>query len=54
LASHAKVVARNFGQRVALIEKTVTLQQENTIKVRLAGAPGGRITIVIDSANWTP
>lgn len=44
----------DFGNHVALIERAVTLQDENELKVRLAGEPGGRIAIVIESANWTP
>jgi hypothetical protein len=44
----------DFGNQVAVIQRTVTLQAENEIKVRLAGAPGGRITIVIDATNWVP
>lgn len=48
------VSPQHFGHNVALIERNVTLQAENELKVRLAGAPGGRIVIVIDAANWTP
>lgn len=44
----------DFGNQVAVIERTVSLQADNELKVRLAGAPGGRITIVIDAASWMP
>jgi hypothetical protein len=44
----------DFGAQVALIEKTVALQPSNELSVRLAGTPGGRITIVIEAANWVP
>jgi len=48
------VSPNHFGNHIQLIERTVTLQQENELKVRLAGSPGGRIVIVIDAANWAP
>lgn len=48
------VSPNNFGNNVAVIERTVTLQAENELKVRLAGSPGGRIVILINAANWTP
>lgn len=48
------VSPNHFGNHVALIERTVTLQSENELKVRLAGSPDGRIVILIDAANWTP
>jgi hypothetical protein len=44
----------DFGSTVATIDRPVTLAADNELKVRLAGAPGGRITIVIDAASWTP
>ncbi|MGH8245678.1 MAG: hypothetical protein ACREUU_04525 [Gammaproteobacteria bacterium] len=44
----------DFGNQVVVIERTVNLQTENELKVRLAGTPGGHITIVIDAASWTP
>jgi hypothetical protein len=44
----------DFGNQVAVIERTVNLQADNELNVRLAGAPGGRVTIVIDPASWTP
>ncbi len=44
----------DFGNHVAVSQRTVTLQAENELKVRLAGAPGGRITVVIDAANRVP
>lgn len=48
------VSPQHFGNNVAVIERTVTLQAENELKVRLGGAPGGRIVVVIDAASWTP
>lgn len=44
----------DFGNQVAVIERTVSVLAENELQVRLAGAPGGRITIVIDAASWMP
>ncbi len=44
----------DFGSDVSSIQRTVTPQPKNELKVRLAGSPGGRITIVIDAASWTP
>jgi hypothetical protein len=50
-----EIVSPNaFGSQVAVIERVVTLQSENTLKVRLAGTPGGRISVVIDAASWAP
>jgi hypothetical protein len=43
----------DFGNHVSLIERSVSLEAENELEVRLAGAPGGRITVVIDAASWT-
>jgi hypothetical protein len=48
------VSPNHFGNHVAMIERTVVMQAENELMVRLAGSPGGRITIVIDAASWTP
>lgn len=48
------VSPQHFGHNVPLIERTITLQADNELRVRLGGAPGGRIVIVIDAANWTP
>jgi hypothetical protein len=48
------VSPQHFGNDVALIERNVTLQAENELKVRLGGAPGGRVVVVIDAASWTP
>lgn len=44
----------DFGNQVSTIVRTVTLQATSELSVRLAGAPGGRITIVIESGSWTP
>jgi hypothetical protein len=44
----------DFGNQVALIERVVTLQSESTLQVRLAGSPGGRISVVIDATSWAP
>jgi hypothetical protein len=44
---------RDFGMPAPMIERTVNLQAENELRVQLAGAPGGHITIVIDAASWT-
>lgn len=38
---------------VSLVERTVTAQEENELKVRFDGAGAARITIVIDAATWT-
>lgn len=48
------VSPNNFGNQVRLIERTVTMQTENQLQVRLAGSPGGRIVIVVDASSWTP
>jgi hypothetical protein len=44
----------DFGNQVSVIERSVALQAENEIQVRLAGRPGGRISIVVDPASWAP
>jgi hypothetical protein len=50
-----EVVAPNdFGNQVAPIDRVVTLQSENTLKVRLGGNPGGKISVVIDATSWAP
>ena len=48
-----EVVRENeFNQRVGMVEKTVTLQSENTLDIRLASGPGGFITVnIFCSAN---
>ncbi len=49
------VSPNHFGNNVAVIQRTVTLPQaENELKVRLGGAPGGRIVVTIDPTSWTP
>lgn len=48
------VSPNHFGNHVAVIERTVTMQGQNELKVRLAGSPGGRIAVVIDAGSWTP
>jgi hypothetical protein len=42
----------DFGNQVAAIERSLTLQPTNELSVRLAGTPGGRITILIEAASW--
>lgn len=44
----------DFGNQVSTIVRTVALQASNELTVRLGGSPGGRITIVIEPASWTP
>src|SRR3990172_1289685 len=48
-----EVVRENeFNQRVGMVEKTITLQSENTLDIRLASGPGGFITVnILCSAN---
>lgn len=48
------VSPNDFGKRDPAIERVVNLQADNELKVELAGAPGGQITIVIDAASWAP
>jgi hypothetical protein len=43
------VQPRDFDQRVTLIERPITLRPVNTLAVRLAGQPGGAVTISIVS-----
>jgi hypothetical protein len=45
---------RHFGRNVTAIDRTVQLEAENRLEVRLAGPPGGRIAVLIDAARWTP
>ena len=41
----------DFGQNVAVIDRTVTLQASNTLEIRLTSAPGSFITIsVLDTS----
>ena len=47
------VSPNHFGNQIAVIERTVTVQTENELKVRLAGSPGGRSVTLIDAASWT-
>jgi hypothetical protein len=42
----------DFGNNVATIERTVVLQSMNELQVRLAGAPSGRITVLIKASAW--
>src|SRR3990170_1539247 len=37
----------DFGQNVALIERSLSLSPNNTLEVRLASAPGGYITLSV-------
>jgi len=42
----------DFRRATGLVEREVSLNLENELAVRLAGEPGGRILIMIRSANW--
>lgn len=42
----------DFSNRVGTIERSVNLTADNELAVRLAGAPGSRLLIVVRSANW--
>lgn len=39
---------RDFNQQVVRIARPVPLQAANTLEVRLAGAPGGRVRVTVD------
>ena len=44
----------DFGQNIAVIDRTVTLQASNTLEIRLTSAPGSFITIsVLDTSAGT-
>lgn len=42
----------DFRPSARLIERSVTLVSDNELAVRLAGAPGGRISVIVRSAAW--
>lgn len=42
----------DFGARVAFIDRPVTLGAENELMVRLAGAPGSKMLVILKSEGW--
>jgi hypothetical protein len=44
----------DFGSNVAFIDREVPLQVDNELKVRLAGSPGSRMSVLITAASWDP
>jgi hypothetical protein len=44
----------DFGQNVALIERSLNLSPSNTLEVRLASAPGGYITVTVLGTRILP
>jgi hypothetical protein len=48
LNGRAVVVERDLSQQVAQVVRQVTLAPVNTLEVRLAGAPGGRVRVTVD------
>ena len=39
---------KEFNQQVSYIEKTITLQESNTLEVEVRGKPGGAVSLVIE------
>ena len=44
----------DFGQNVAVIDRTVTLQPNNTLEIRLTSAPGSFITVSVLDTSLGP
>lgn len=42
----------DFRPSARVIERSVTLAADNELAVRLAGAPGGRVSVIVRSAGW--
>lgn len=42
----------DFGDEVDIIDRDVTLSAENELGVRLAGAPGSKMLVIIRSRDW--
>ncbi len=46
------VAPESFGADLATIERRVALASDNQLQVRIAGKPGSRVLIVIESERW--
>ncbi len=44
----------DFSNKVDFINRAVTLNADNELTVRLAGAPGSRMLIILKSRDWAP
>jgi VCBS repeat protein len=43
----------DFGSSVAFIDRPITLDAENELTVRFAGAPGSKMTVILKSQAWS-
>jgi VCBS repeat protein len=44
----------DFSNRIDVIDRPVPLDADNELAVRLAGAPGSRIRVILKSRGWAP